>query len=90
MPRHFDCMCRPLSIASRCVVMTTDFALGMFHRERTHAIAAYRQFVAERVERLSPLHECNDRRILGSDEFAGRLLGQAWRPRSRRTLDELL
>ncbi len=26
----------------------------------------------------------NDRRILGSDDFAGKLLGAAWRPRSRK------
>ena len=29
-------------------------------------------------------------RILGSDDFAAKLLGEAWRPRSRTTFDELI
>ena len=36
--------------------------------------------------------ECNshDRRILGSDDFAAKLLGVAWQPRSRKTLEDLI
>jgi len=39
----------------------------------------------------SPLNECNpnDKRILGSDDFAGRLLKEAWRPKSRKTIADL-
>lgn len=74
--------------------VTTDFALSMFHRERGPAIEAYRRFVSAATgkEATSPLSECNanDRRILGSDDFAGRVLGESWRPRSRKTLDELV
>ena len=39
-----------------------------------------------------PPGECNpnDQRILGSDDFAGKLLGAAWRPRSRQSIEELI
>lgn len=74
--------------------VTTNFALAMFHTERERAVHAYRRFVRARVGQsgVSPFVECNpnDRRILGSDAFAARLLGQAWRPRSRKTLEELI
>lgn len=42
--------------------------------------------------RCSPLEECNpaDRRILGSNDFAGRLLGAAWKPKSRKGLEEVI
>lgn len=72
--------------------VTTDFALAMFHPRRDQAIAAYIRFVNQEGDRPSPLNECNqnDRRILGSDDFAGQLLGAAWRPRSRKSLQELL
>ena len=72
--------------------VTTDFALAMFHSRRPQAVAAYSRFIAERVDAHSPLNECNagDRRILGSDEFAGKLLGASWRPKSRKTLDHLI
>lgn len=72
--------------------VTTDFALAMFHASRPQAVAAYSRFIAERVDAHSPLNECNanDRRILGSDEFAGKLLGASWRPKSRKTLDQLI
>jgi putative transposase len=75
--------------------VTTDFALSMFHSDRARAIVAYRRFVAEEIGQKrspSPLSECNtnDRRILGSDEFAGRVLGSSWKPRSRKTLEQLV
>jgi hypothetical protein len=74
--------------------VTTDFALSMFHYERCAAVEAYRRFVSEigGKDAASPLAECNanDRRILGSDDFAGRVLGESWKPRSRKTLDELV
>jgi hypothetical protein len=73
--------------------VTTDLALSMFHRERVSAIDAYARFVGdEREGAASPLSECNenDRRILGSDDFAGRMLGESWKPRSRRSLEDLV
>lgn len=74
--------------------VTTDVALSMFHRERQHAINAYLRFVSQEigVETISPLAECNENepRILGTDDFAARLLGEAWKPRSRKTLEELI
>jgi len=73
--------------------VTTDFALAMFHAERDRAIAAYVRFVENDLDqpRRSPLEDCNpsDPRILGSDDFASRLLGAEWQPRSRKTLDDL-
>ena len=71
--------------------VTTDSALSMFHGQRDRAVAAYARFMVERSDK-SPLTECNpgDRRILGSDDFASKLLGDAWRPRSRKTLQELM
>ena len=64
----------------------------MFHSNRPQAVAAHNRFVDECVDAHSPLNECNanDRRILGSDEFAGKLLGDSWLPRSRKTLHQLI
>jgi hypothetical protein len=66
----------------------------LHHREREHALVAYQRFVAEELGNtsMSPFGECNphDRRILGGDDFAAKLLGAAWQPKSRKTLEELL
>lgn len=73
--------------------ITTSFALAMFHSNRHEAIEAYRRFVLEvDATAHSPLKECNpnDSRILGSDDFASRSLGNAWRPRCGKTLQDLL
>jgi putative transposase len=74
--------------------VTTDFALSLFHSDRDRAVRAYRQFVLEQTDQSvsSPLRECNrnDRRVLGSDDFAARMLGEAWRPRSHKTLDQII
>jgi REP element-mobilizing transposase RayT len=71
--------------------VTTDFALAMLHPHRDQATEAYARFVNQGCGQLSPFRECNpnDPRILGSDDFAGKLLGAAWRPRSRKTLQDL-
>jgi REP element-mobilizing transposase RayT len=62
--------------------VTTAFALRMFDRERARAIAAYEAFVSAAPAR-SPLLDCNelDPRILGSDAFAQKVLGERWKPR---------
>ncbi len=74
--------------------VTTQFALRMFHAECDRAISAYRAFVLQQVgmDSESPLQQCNpnDPRVLGSDDFVGRLLNESWRPRSRVTLAELI
>ena len=74
--------------------VTTDFALALFHCQRDRAIGAYSSFINAQLGRqtTSPLVECNpnDHRILGSDDFAARMLGKAWSPRSRKTLEELI
>lgn len=74
--------------------VTTDFALSLFHAEREQAIHAYQRFVHEQVGQsvISPFVECNphDRRVLGGDTFAARMLGEAWRPRYRKTLDQVI
>ncbi len=73
--------------------VTTELALSMFHPNLQPAIAAYQHFVhAESAPTDSPLQQvnANDTRILGSDAFAAALLGNAWRPRSHKTLDMLI
>jgi putative transposase len=75
--------------------VTTELALRMFHRERVRAIAAYARFIESAlgdVDHPSPLaeHNPNDARILGSDDFAAKLLGAAWQPKSRRNLADLI
>jgi len=75
--------------------VTTDFALSMFSADHAQAIHAYRSFMGQALEGASitsPLDDCNpgDRRILGNDEFARRVLGPEWKPRSRKSLDVLI
>jgi REP element-mobilizing transposase RayT len=74
--------------------VTTSFALAMFHSDRQQAVRAYHRFLLRDLSTTtpSPFGECNanDRRILGSDDFASRLLGQSWQPRSRKTLEDLV
>jgi REP element-mobilizing transposase RayT len=74
--------------------VTTDFALQMFHPDQAMAVDGYRRFVDSGVglPGCSPLRECNpsDRRILGSDDFAAKLLGAAWKPRSGKQLSDLI
>ena len=59
--------------------VTTEFALRMLDSDRQRAIAVYRALMT-RPPTTSPLAECNSRdpRILGSDSFADRLLGDKW------------
>jgi len=75
--------------------VTTDFALSQFSADRARAVDAYRRFVMQPLDaeaQRSPLEDCNpsDRRILGSDDFAQRLFGPGWQPRSSKTLDVLI
>jgi putative transposase len=75
--------------------VTTDFALSLLAPVRGKAIAAYERFVhlAPGLESArSPLDERNpnDPRILGGDDFARRMLGDEWKPRSQKSLQELV
>ncbi|MGC3980767.1 MAG: transposase [Steroidobacteraceae bacterium] len=74
------------------VWVTTEFALSLFHTELPLAIQSYERFMHEAATTGSPLDHCNpsDHRILGSDDFAAKLLGTAWHPRSHKTLEQLL
>jgi putative transposase len=74
--------------------VTSEFALKLFHSERSTAVLAYQRFVDADVDAPgpSPLAECNpnDRRVLGSDEFAAKVLGEAWRPKRRTELAAII
>lgn len=74
--------------------VTTSFALGILHPDPGSATGAYRRFVDHDVGRKqsSPLTDRNDNdvRVLGSDDFLGKSLTAGWRPRSRKSLDELI
>ena len=72
--------------------VTAELALSMLHPELSEAIVAYQRFMEALPSGGSPLQDLNpnDRRILGSDKFAAGLLGSAWRPRSRKSLDILI
>lgn len=75
--------------------VTTDFALSLFGADSGRAINAYRRFLnvdAGDQPAASPLDSCNahDPRILGSDDFARRLLGDTWRPKSAKSIDTLI
>jgi putative transposase len=73
--------------------VTTNFALAQFSTDRARAIRAYTRFVNEAdLDARSPLEDSNasDRRILGSDDFARGLLGQNWKPKSRKSVDVLI
>ena len=74
--------------------VTTDLALLMLHRERDRAINQYQRLMGEaisvdiamHVDELNP----NDMRILGSDAFVASIQGRAWRPKSRKTIEQLV
>jgi putative transposase len=75
--------------------VTTDQALARFSADRARAIDAYLRFVNEPqtdVDARSPLEarNANDRRILGTDDFARGLLGSSWKPRTKRSVDALI
>lgn len=74
--------------------VTTDFVLRMFHWQRDRSVAAYRQFVDGWKHETddSPFKACNpnDSRVLGSDQFLAKLLGDSWQPRSRRSLADII
>jgi len=74
--------------------VTTSFAWSMWHAERDRAIHVYRQFMGESSNRSSRAYtdelNPNDTRILGCDTFVAAVQGLAWRPKSHKTLDQLI
>ena len=71
--------------------VTTEFALRMLGADHQRAIAAYHSLIRS-APTGSPLADRNDRdpRILGSDAFAQRILGQNWKPRSNTELQQVI
>jgi REP element-mobilizing transposase RayT len=75
--------------------VTTDLALSTLASERGKAVQAYEALVRQAQsdpDLRSPLEQRNpnDPRILGSDDFARRVIGPEWKPRSRKSLDQLI
>lgn len=73
--------------------LTTQFALDMFHRDRTRARRAYRRFVLDgvsrRVDNGLAMGRSDEPRVLGSDRFLERVKERRL-PRSVRTLDSMI
>jgi putative transposase len=71
--------------------VTTEFALRMLGSDRQRAIAAYQAWIRS-APTGSPLLERNERdpRILGSDAFAKRMLGEKWKPRLNPALQKVI
>jgi hypothetical protein len=71
--------------------VTTEFALRMLGTDRQRATAAYESLIRS-ASPGSPLDHRNERdpRILGSDVFAQRLLGENWQPRSDAALQQVI
>jgi putative transposase len=71
--------------------VTTEFALRMLDGDRGRAIATYEALMA-RPLKSSPLADCNarDPRILGSDSFARKVLGDKWDAQSSTLLARLV
>jgi hypothetical protein len=71
--------------------VTTEFALRMLGSDRQRAVAAYEALIRS-APTDSPLLERNERdpRILGSDAFAQRMLGEKWKPRFNATLQKII
>lgn len=71
--------------------VTTEFALRMLGSDRRRATAAYESLIRS-TPTSSPLAQRNehDPRILGGDEFARRVLGENWQPRSDAALQQVI
>ncbi len=74
--------------------VTTSVAFGIFSTHHTTAIDKYQEFMGTPPNcrwgtgDLTPNH--TDSQILGDDEFASRVAGYNWRPRSRKSFDTLI
>ena len=74
--------------------VTTDFALGLLHRDPPTAKGMYRDWLAEQERGGDPEPfaelNANDPRVLGNDDFVAHILGESWRPRLGRTLEHVV
>jgi putative transposase len=73
--------------------LTTDYSLRYFSTDRIRAISAYRTFIDEQLNFVeSPLEQSNenDPRILGDDNFLATLLNESWKPKPRKTVEQLV
>ncbi len=74
--------------------LTTDFVLKMLHCQRARAIAAYHRLVDNEYSTADnfPFDRCNphDPRVLGDDQFLGKLRGNSRQPPSPKTLDDII
>jgi len=74
--------------------VTTEFALSQFAPDTERAMSAYRRFLngdsGGGPAALPDSWISHDKRILGGDDFARRLLGDAWKPKSAKSLETLI
>lgn len=74
--------------------VTTSLAMGLLAHDPDAALKRYLQFMGESEScqwgtgMLAPNR--SNSQILGGDEFAARVAARQWKPRSRKTLDELV
>lgn len=74
--------------------VTTSFAMSLISADPAAALAGYRLLMGRsdscRWGTGALIPNRNHRQILGDDEFAARIAGVRWQPRSSKKLDELL
>jgi len=74
--------------------VTTEFALGMLHRDGERARELYRRLLDDRINQPSAPYtdelNPNDRRILGCDTFVAHALGWSWQPKSHKTVEQVI
>ncbi len=74
--------------------VTTHVALGLLHRDADHARTLYQRLMQDEITNPTPLPtdqlNVNDRRVLGCDDFLAHVLGESWRPRLGKTLEQVI
>jgi REP element-mobilizing transposase RayT len=75
--------------------VTTDLALSCFGSTRERAVKSYDEFVRRAIGDLAPWTPADNRnphdpRILGGNDFARRILGVEWKPKSKKSLEQLV
>ncbi|MGH8178995.1 MAG: REP-associated tyrosine transposase [Steroidobacter sp.] len=69
--------------------VTSDFALGVLHRDRPTAIQSYLKLVEEAVSSDELLPHPEDKRVIGDDKFMQRVRSD-YAPRMMRSLEDLM
>jgi putative transposase len=75
--------------------VTTTFGLSMFASDVNRAMHAYRRFIFDAMRANDtelPVAAGNspDPRVLGDDDFVRTLIGAAWKPKSKKSLEDLI